>query len=284
MKSATPNDANEPALVIRFWGTGGGIAAHGAERQRYGGHTPCVEVRCGPHLLILDAGTGLRLLGDELVAGGEPVDADILLSHTHLDHVVGIGFFQPLYRPTSTLRFHAGHLPPGGLRQVVHTVLTHPLAPDLLNVARARLQFHEFAPRDDLNLRPGLTVRTAALRHPGGATGYRIMWNAQSVVYITDTEHDPEQPDSNVLELIRDADAMIYDTSYTDEEFETRRGWGHSTWQEAIRLADAARVSKLILFHHNTARTDEALDRIASEAARARPGTISSFDGLVVTL
>jgi phosphoribosyl 1,2-cyclic phosphodiesterase len=122
------------------------------------------------------------------------------------------------------------------------------------------------------------------LHHPGGATGYRIGWNGHTIAYITDTEHDPSRADPNVLGLIRDADVMIYDASYTGEEFPSRIGWGHSTWEEGVRLAEAARVKKLVLFHHDSARTDEDLDVIAAAAATRREGTIAAFDGLVLTL
>jgi phosphoribosyl 1,2-cyclic phosphodiesterase len=279
---ATPQD--EATITSRFWGTRGGIAVSGHSTVRHGGDTACIELRCGPHLLILDAGTGLRALGMVLAATGEPVTADLLLSHTHLDHIMGLGFFAPLYSPTTTIRLHAGHLPADDLRRAVHAVLTAPLAPDLLGAARALLDIKAFTAGQDLALQPGLTVQTAPLYHPGGSTGYRISWNGRSVVYVTDTEHDPGRADPHVLGLIRGASLMIYDTNYTDEEFSSLRGRGHSTWQEAVRLADAAQVAKLVLFHHDSGRNDDDLDRIAAAATALRPDTVVAFDGLVLTV
>ncbi len=145
--------------------------------------------------------------------------------------------------------------------------------PDLSRAFRASVSYESFAAGDSLTLHPGLTVRTAPLSHPGGATGYRIDWAGRSIAYVTDTEHPAEGIDPAVASLIDGADLVLYDASYTDAEYATRVGWGHSTWQAAIKLADAAGVSKLLLFHHDPAHSDEALDAIADAAADLRPGT-----------
>jgi phosphoribosyl 1,2-cyclic phosphodiesterase len=271
-------------VSIRFWGTRGGVAVSGRDVVRHGGDTACIELRCGPHLIILDAGTGLRRLGAALAAEKIPVDASLLLSHAHLDHVCGLGFFQPLYDPATRLHLHAGHLPADALRSALDAVLTPPLAPDLRAAARAHLQMTAFAAGHTLELQPGLTVETAPLVHPGGATGYRIDWRGRTIAYITDTEHEPGRPDANVTKLVREADVMIYDTNYTDEEFAARRGWGHSTWQEAVRLATAAKVRRLVLFHHDSGRSDDDLDRIAAAAVARRAGTLAAYDGLEIVL
>ena len=271
-------------MHVRFWGTRGGVAVPGPATLKYGGNTSCVEVQCGPHQLILDAGTGLRLLGESLVAGGAPVDADLLLSHVHLDHAIGLCFFAPLYRPGTRLRIHAGHLPTEGLRQALTSLLSPPLMPELLKAARADLTMTGFVAGATLSLHPGLTVATAPLNHPGGATGYRITWDGKSVVYVTDTEHTPGSPDPNVAGLVKGADVLIYDASYSDDELPARTGWGHSTWQEALRVADAGGIGRLVLFHHDASRHDNDVDAIAASAAAARPGTIAATDYLALTV
>jgi phosphoribosyl 1,2-cyclic phosphodiesterase len=135
-----------------------------------------------------------------------------------------------------------------------------------------------------LTLHPDVVVRTAPLNHPGGATGYRVEYDGKVVVYVTDTEHRPGAPDANVLALANAADLMIYDANYTDAEYPDHVGWGHSTWQEAVRLANAAKVKRLALFHHDPDRGDQAMAAVAAEAAAARPKTMVAREGERLTI
>jgi phosphoribosyl 1,2-cyclic phosphodiesterase len=272
------------SIDLRFWGARGGVAVPGADTLRYGGNTSCVELRCGEHVLILDAGTGLRSLGGALVAQGGAVDADLLLSHTHLDHIIGLAFFAPLFIPGTKLRIHGGHLPEAGLQAALTASLSAPLMPDLLAVARAQIDIRSMEADVATQLRPGLAVTAAHLHHPGGSVGFRITWRGKVVAYVTDTEHTPGAPDPQVLRLAEAADILIYDANFTDAEFSARRGWGHSTWQEGVRLADAAGVGRLVLFHHDPARTDSEMDAIAHAAAEARPGTLAAAEGLTLAV
>ena len=272
------------AITLRFWGTRGGIAVAGQQSQRYGGNTSCVEVRCGNHLLILDAGTGLRALGDALREEGGPVDADLLLTHTHLDHILGLAFFVPLTWPTTRLRLFGAHVPLPDLRAALAISLSPPLMPNLWHPLETGMTIAALKTGRRCMLHPGLGVTAENLRHPGGAVGFRIEWQGLSVAYVTDTEHVVGTQDAAVLRLARNADLFIYDTSYTDEEFPTRIGWGHSTWQQGVQLADAAGARQLVLFHHDPWRTDDQIDAIVAAAAERRPGTIAAADGLVLTL
>jgi phosphoribosyl 1,2-cyclic phosphodiesterase len=268
------------ANTLRFWGTRGGIAAPGPYTQRYGGNTSCIELRCGPHLLILDAGTGLRAMG----VGSTRIDADLLLTHTHLDHIQGLGFFEPLGDPGTRLRIHGGHLPEPELRAALTCSLSPPLMPPIWSSVQANVHVGTLPIGQPTALHPGLMVTPGQLRHPGNAVGFRIDYQGQSVAYVTDTEHLPGERDAAVVRLARGADVFIYDSNYTDDEFPQRVGWGHSTWEEGVRLADAAGVRQLVLFHHDPSRTDGQLDAIVSAAAAARPGTIAAAEGLVVSV
>ena len=273
------------SLTVRFWGVRGSIAVPGASTARYGGNTSCIEVRCGEKLFILDAGTGIRSLGGTLLSGGGPVDADLLFTHTHIDHVCGIPFFAPFYVPGNRFHLWLGGLSKGwGIEQALRQIMQAPMFPVALDIFKAELIFKDFHSGDDIVTESGSAIRTVSLNHPGGATGFRIEHEGSSVAYITDTEHRPPHRDDTIVELVKDVDLMIYDSTYTDEEFPRYVGWGHSTWQEAIRVADAAGVKRLALFHHDPSHDDEFMDKVAQKAEQGRPGTIVAREGMVIEL
>lgn len=273
----------EGDFFIRFWGVRGSIACPGPEFVRYGGNTPCIEVRCGQRLLILDGGTGLRPLGEQLKALGS-VEADIFFTHTHLDHIVGVPFFAPIYDKNSNLKLWAGHLhPPYQLRDVLAGMMVDPLFPVPIDFFGSRPHYNDFQSGDTLHPCSGVTIKTAPLNHPNGATGYRIEYKGKSVCYVTDTEHDPQKPDATILDLIQGADLFIYDCTYTEEEYSKHVGWGHSTWMEGAKLANLAQVKTFCIFHHDPSHNDSTMDQIASQAHQYRPGTIVAREGMIVT-
>src|SRR5574341_1878790 len=269
---------------VRFWGVRGSIACSGPRTARYGGNTSCVEVRCGGRLLVFDAGTGLRYLGTTLMADG-PLDADVFLTHTHFDHVCGLPFFRPFFQPQNRFRLWAGHLGEGmTLRRVLGEFMMAPLFPVPPQVFRARMEYREFKAGETLQPGPGVALRTATLNHPDGACGYRIEYGGRSLCYLTDTEHVPGAPDRTILELIEGADLVIYDSMYTDGEYPSYVGWGHSRWQEGVRRCRAAGAKHLAVFLHDPEHDDDMLDGIAREVARELPGSVVAKDGLVIEL
>jgi phosphoribosyl 1,2-cyclic phosphodiesterase len=252
---------------------------------RYGGNTCCVELRCGPHIVILDGGSGMRELGLALQAEAKAVRADILMSHTHQDHICGLPFFGPMYSRHADLRIWAGHLTAtSGIETVLRASWSAPVMPDLADAMRAKLAFFDITPGAAWDLAPGLAVSTVRLTHPGGATGYRIAWAGRSLCYITDTEHPPTGNDAAIQAFVQGTDVLIYDSCYTEEEYATRIGWGHSTWRHGVALADAAGAGQLVLFHHDPAHDDAMMDHIGAQAAAARAGTIVAQDGLALTI
>ena len=270
------------ALTVRFWGVRGSIACPSPSYMGFGGNTSCVEVRVGSRLIILDAGTGIRPLGQQLRREGA-LDADILFSHTHWDHVNGFPFFAPAFEPDNAFRVFAGHLAEeGGIREAIAGHMHEPMFPVPLDVMRARLSFTDFAAGETLDLGRGLQVRTAPLNHPNGATAYRIDHGGRSVCYVTDTEHVPGRPDENVLELIAGADLVIYDSTYTDAEFPARVGWGHSTWQEGLRLVRRAGARRLVVFHHDPDHDDATMTAIEQELAGESDGGVVAREGMLL--
>jgi len=269
-------------FYVKFWGVRGSIACPGPRTVRYGGNTSCIEVRCDGRLLIFDAGTGLRDLGNCLVGNG-PVDAELYLTHTHFDHICGLPFFAPVYAAGNKIRLAAGHLlPDTDLRRVLMEMMIAPLFPIPPSAFKADVDFHDFSMGDVLTPGDGITIRTAPLNHPNRATGYRIEYGGRSICYVTDTEHDDGKRDENIVDLIRGADMVIYDSTYSDEEYPRYRGYGHSTWQEGVRLVDAAGAKTLVIFHHDPNHDDDLMDAIAAAAEKTRPGTVVAREGMVL--
>jgi phosphoribosyl 1,2-cyclic phosphodiesterase len=267
---------------VRFWGVRGSIACAGPEVQRYGGNTSCLEVMCGDRQFIFDAGTGLRYLG-ETFTPGQTLDVDLFLTHTHLDHVMGLPFFQPLYSPSVRCRIWSGHLSNGmTTHEALQGLMNEPLFPVAPEVFHADVEYLNFAAGDALAPADGVEIMTARLNHPNGATGYRVNYKGRSIVYATDTEHQPGALDREILTLIEGADLFIYDATYTDQEYDKHKGFGHSTWQEGARLADAAGVKTYVVFHHDPAHDDEFMDVVAAAVEAERPGSVVAKEGMVL--
>ena len=272
----------EVEFFVRFWGVRGSIPCPGAATSRYGGNTSCLEVRCGERLLIFDAGTGLAELGKH-VRGDGPLDADLFLTHTHYDHIWGWPHFSPGLDEETRLNIRAGHLiPEYHIEDLMRGLLSDTLNPLNSEALRADLRFTDFTIGDTLAPRPGIQVRTAHLNHPNRAAGYRIEFDGRSICYLTDHEHTEGGPDKALIELTQAADLVIYDSTYTDEEYPNHVGWGHSTWSEGVKLCEIAEAKKFVVFHHDPSHDDSFMDHIAREVAEVRPGSVVAREGLVL--
>jgi phosphoribosyl 1,2-cyclic phosphodiesterase len=272
---------------IKFWGVRGSIPCPGERTVRYGGNTSCVEMQVGGERLIFDAGTGLRILGESLMSQ-MPVRAHLFFTHSHWDHIQGFPFFTPAFIAGNRFNIYAMPSPNGAtMKQRLHDQMLHPNFPVPLQIMQANLEFYDIEIGEALHLGE-VTVETARLNHPGEAVGYRVNWGGHSACYITDTEHFPDRLDENVLWLSREADVLVIDTTYTDDEYYDEKfskvGWGHSTWQEAVKIAKAAKVKQLVLFHHDPSHDDDFLDRLADEVAIAFPNSILAKEGLSISV
>jgi phosphoribosyl 1,2-cyclic phosphodiesterase len=272
-------------FFVKFWGVRGSIACPSPDHVRYGGNTSCVEVGAGDYRFVLDAGTGIRALGKTFLQS-DIRTIYLLLSHTHWDHINGLPFFSPAYDPRRRMHILAGHLKDQALS--IEGVLDHqmrePVFPVPLDAMKAIVEFEDFNAGDAFQLFSGVRVRTAPLNHPNGATGYRIEHGGRSACYVTDTEHVPGQTDERILQLIDGADLVIYDSTYTDDEFANHVGWGHSTWNEGVRLCRMAGAKQLAIFHHDPDHDDSAMDRIEAEAQAAWSGTIIARECMTLRL
>lgn len=269
---------------VRFWGVRGSIACPGPGTVRYGGNTPCVEVRCGNNLIIFDGGTGAHPLGNALLKSGVRLDADIFLSHCHLDHIAGLPFFTPFFVPDNRFRLWAGNLlPTHNIEGVMRMMMNPPLFPIPVETFRASIEYRDFRAGEVLHPRANVTLRTASLDHPDGATGYRLEYAGRVLAYLTDTESRGAAP-PELVQLARGADLMIFDCTYTESEIATKKGWGHSTWQQGMALADAAGAKTFCLFHHDPGHDDAFMAAVGAEAEAARPGTIVATEGATIVL
>jgi phosphoribosyl 1,2-cyclic phosphodiesterase len=272
---------------IKFWGVRGSIPCPGLDTVRYGGNTSCIEMQVGKERLIFDGGTGLRILGESMLSD-MPVQAHLFFTHSHWDHIQGFPFFIPAFVKGNLINIYAIPSPNGAtIKQRLHDQMLHPNFPVPLQIMQADLQFYDLEAGETIQIND-VVIETARLNHPGEAVGYRVTWRGLSAAYITDTEHFPDRLDENVLHLAREADAVIIDTTYTDEEYYdvkvSKVGWGHSTWQEAIKIAEAAKIKQLVLFHHDPSHNDDFLDRLADEVTAIFPNSILAREGLTIEL
>jgi phosphoribosyl 1,2-cyclic phosphodiesterase len=232
---------------------------------------------------MFDAGTGAREMGDQLIAEGVS-EADLFLSHTHIDHINGFPFFSFAFNPDNQLSVWAGHLNSElTIEGVLRSFMSDPLFPVPVDTLKGCVALKDFKAGETLAPHQGITIKTAPLNHPNGATGYRVEYAGKVICYVTDTEHVPGSPDQNILKLIDGADIVIYDAMYSDEEFIKFQGWGHSTWQECLRLCREAGVKVPVIYHHLPGRGDDALDAVAEAVDREFPGAVLAREGMTLT-
>jgi phosphoribosyl 1,2-cyclic phosphodiesterase len=275
----------ENQFTVQFWGVRGSIPSPGTHTVRYGGNTPCVAMQVGGKHLIFDGGTGLHVLGQSLLRQ-MPLEAHIFFTHSHWDHMQGFPFFSPAFIKGNNFHIYGAIAPDGStIEQRLNDQMLHPNFPVPLQIMQANLKFYDIQPGQPIEI-DDITIETVHLNHPGEAVGYRVNWRGGAAAYITDTEHFADRLDENVLWLSRNADIVIYDSTYTDEEYNSptspKIGWGHSTWQEAVKVAKAAGVKTLVIYHHDPAHNDDFLDRMGEQVCEKFPGAIMAREGLVL--
>ncbi|MFB3819115.1 MAG: MBL fold metallo-hydrolase [Candidatus Methylomirabilales bacterium] len=272
-------------MFVRFHGVRGSTPICDLRTWRYGGNTACVEIETpGGQRILVDAGTGLRPLGRSAgwAAPPRPLHAFWLLSHYHWDHIQGLPFFPPLYEARHRFEFF-GPRPEGGERMeaALQGQMLRPYFPVDLSMLSAARAFTEVAP--GLRWRVGdATVEAAGLHHPQGCLGFRIETATGTLAYATDTEPGDPAGDAAVRHLARGADVLVYDAQYAPERLASRRGWGHSTWEEGVRVAREAGARCLLLFHHDPDADDGVVDRHVQRARQAWPETWAAAEGLQV--
>src|SRR5579863_563199 len=273
-----------------FWGVRGSTPTLERDTWRYGGNTPCLELTAPDGTrFILDCGTGLRMLGNRWsrANGGNSIEAHILVTHYHWDHIQGIPFFNPFFQSQNRFHFYSfqsKYLGPDSLRQVLEAQLASPYFPVDVNMMTAGRDFHEITGGDKWVVN-GTQITCAWLNHPQGCLGYRIDTTGGSVVYATDNEPGVAEYDNNLRQLAQGADVLIYDAQYSPEQLaSTRKGWGHSCWLEGVKIARESKVKNLILFHHDPDSSSRTVDGFLSAARQEFPSTWAAMEGMSVSL
>ena len=274
---------------IKFWGVRGSIPTPGPSTVKTGGNTSCVEVRCGGKILIFDAGTGIRELGNSLLKE-LPVTAYLFFSHVHWDHIQGFPFFTPGFIKGNRFELYGASHVTNTLEETLKGQMNYPNFPVTLDSMAAEMIFHDIDDGDIISLGE-IKVYAKKLNHPGGVLGYKVEYKGKKIVYATDTEPlEDGQPPQSLLELSSNADLLIHDAQYLPEEYTgedgsiPKKGWGHSTYIHAIEVAKLCNVKKLVLFHHDPSHNDTIIERIEKETKKLFQEVIIAREGLEIKL
>jgi phosphoribosyl 1,2-cyclic phosphodiesterase len=280
-------------MHITFWGVRGSIPTPGPSTIQIGGNTSCVEVRAGKAILIFDGGTGLRLLGKKLLHE-MPVDAHMFFSHVHWDHIQGFPFFEPAFIAGNVFHLYAGNSVAPTLEETLVGQMDHPSFPVHLSAMEATMTFRDLTEGEAVEIDDGgdgrAVVTNARGNHPQGVFAFRVSHGGKAIVYATDTEHYEGRIDDRLLELALGAEVLIYDSQYTPEEYEgtsgvaSKKGWGHSTFQEGAKLARIAGARRLVLFHHDPAQTDTEVQEKEGRARALFPNVVAAYEGLTMVV
>lgn len=273
-------------MRCKFWGVRGSIPVPGADTVRVGGNTACVEIRTADReVLIIDAGTGIRLLGLDLIERGLDHQPTVLLfSHTHWDHIQGLPFFPPARLRWNRMVILGARRVDRHLEQILAGQMIDAYLPFTLEDLHADLVIKEIHDGEKIVIGNHTSVLPAELPHPGGVFGFRIACQGKAVVYASDVNHPTTGLDDRILALARGADLLIHDAHFTPQEKEERSTWGHSSWLEAVQTAQVAGAKRLALFHHDPMHTDDQLEAIEREAQAIFPACFLAREGMEVVL
>lgn len=279
----------EKRFMVTFWGVRGSLPVPGPYTIKYGGNTSCVQIQIGERLFIMDAGTGIHSLGQALVKKGSTINGDIFITHTHWDHIQGFPFFAPAFIKGNRFNLYGQSKVNLNFSDLMKGQMCYEHFPVSLEQMGAEIVMHELQSGMEIDLGDGITVKCFNSNHPGGCLCYRLDHAGRSCCYMSDTEHYQEL-NQDLVNFVCGADLVIYDANYTDAEYygkegqPPRIGWGHSTWQEGVKLMQAAGAKKLILFHHSNVHTDADMDSIEREAREQYANLIAAREGMVIAI
>lgn len=262
-------------MKVKFWGVRGSVPTPGPKTMKYGGNTTCIEVKAGDKIIILDSGTGIRELGNELAKSEDPLTIHLLITHTHWDHINGWPFFDPAYQKKNVIYIYGSPHKNRTLQEIFSAQMNYYFFPVQQTQMAAQISFLE-KKEETFNI-DDVLVSTKYTNHPVPNLGYRIEWNGKSLFFTGD--HEPfslaggmlDQRDRLLVEFIKGVNLLICDSTYTPDEYEKHIGWGHSSTDHCLKMGCDARTSKVVLTHHEPDHTDEDMDKIAEYAKNRLP-------------
>ena len=270
--------------IIRFWGVRGSFPTPDRDKYNVGGHTSCVEVRTADNqLIVFDMGTGFVPFGNALMTEkNAPDTANVFISHFHWDHIIGYLGFTPFFNDKFTCNIYGKED-----KLDIHTIFgrlhDYTFWPVEIPLYQAKFNLHTF-PKEEVSITENITVQATLHGHPNGANSYRLTIGDKVIVYSTDIEHPEHQLNPNVLEIAKDADVLIKDAQFTNEQLPTHKGWGHSSWQQCVAVAEQSNVKQLVLYHHSPGNNDDAVAQIEKDAQAEFANTIAAREGLEIRL
>lgn len=302
-------------MKIKFWGVRGSLPTPGRDTIEFGGNTPCIQVDTGSDIIILDAGTGIRDLGFELLKKGQPLKVHILITHTHWDHIMGLPFFVPIFLGTSEIHLYGPAHHDKGVEDIIKDMMDYEFFPVSAMSLAAKMVYHDLhEEKEEFNVN-GTKINAHFMNHPVYMMGYRLEHEGKSVIYTGD--HEPyydmltgddattdmldskegvseivTMMNSRIVDFAKNSTLLICDTAYTKEEYDKKRGWGHSTYEQGLELASNAHIEQLALFHHDPSRKDKQLleieSKMQSQLASQKPEfpkkVFAAREGMEITL
>ncbi|MFT5170857.1 MAG: phosphoribosyl 1,2-cyclic phosphodiesterase [Candidatus Marinamargulisbacteria bacterium] len=268
---------------MKFWGVRGSIPTPGELTVEYGGNTPCVEICLDGQLFVVDCGSGCRALGNHLLSR-LPIKASLFFSHYHWDHIQGFPFFTPVFMENNAFDIYGPETTEGmTTRDVLSNQMKLPWFPVPLENMNSAMTFHTFHSGDQVQI-GGVTVTALELNHTKITLGYRFASKDFCVSYISDTEHFEEGYDPNVIALAKDADVVVYDAMYNESEYKLKKGWGHSTWEQGVKVAKESGCKQFFAFHHDPVHSDAYMRKVSEAIAAVLPGGMVAKEGMRIDL
>ncbi len=268
---------------ITFWGVRGSFPTPERDKMQVGGHTSCVSIENGNELLIMDMGTGIKELGQKIISDPKsPSKINIILSHYHWDHIIGFPMFAPLFSDKYEINLY-GKKDEWELKKIIDHML-HPIFwPVSIDDFKAKLNFYTIN-NDEVKISDSMIIKTQIHHHPNGALSYKILSKNKIISYVTDCEYMTGSPSEKLIKFSKDSDLLIHDAHFTPEDLINHKGWGHSSWEQAIIMAKGSNSKQLALFHHSPSYNDEQIELIERKAKQMFEKTIAAKQGLVIYL
>ncbi|MGL5269680.1 MAG: MBL fold metallo-hydrolase [Selenomonadaceae bacterium] len=288
-------------MRVKIWGARGTRPVPGPETLVYGGNTPCVEIECGQHRIIVDAGSGICELMKTWMVSDQGIYADLFISHMHWDHIQGLPFFTPFYQAANLFHIYGSNDEFYDFKKMLKDVMRSPTFPVSFDALHSKNVISTYIPGEKINLQsrwleatdgeyliPEVVVETFPNQHPNGGSLYKFQCDGSIFCYISDTECSKETPQfiKELVKFVYGCDLLLMDASYTQAEYDGcipgmgRKGWGHSTWEDCVMVAKSAGVKELCLFHHSPERSDSEQAKIEEEAKKCFAATVAAKEGM----